>query len=101
MTPVRRCWVVLTNTFCTEFLSPAIDSTKNTRPLLRDSPNEPGSTREMSSRESRRLRYCAPICTAQGEMKNDSAAITSTSGAEKISTGRIQDASDRPALNQI
>ena len=34
-------------------------------------------------------------------MKNDSAAITSTSGAANSSTGRSQAVSDRPELNQI
>ncbi len=86
MTPVRLCWIELTKTFCTVWLSPAIDSTKNTRSRLRDSPKAPGCTREMSSRESMRLRYCSLICAAHGEMKNDSSAISSTSGHGRVST---------------
>ena len=69
--------------------------------LPRDSPNTPGSTRETSSRESIRLRYCSAISTDQGETKSDSSAITATSGAANISTGRSQAASDSPELNQI
>ena len=34
-------------------------------------------------------------------MKSDSSAITTTSGAAKISTGRSQAVSDSPELNQI
>ncbi len=69
--------------------------------MPRDSPNTPGSTRETSSRESIRLRYCSAISTDQGATKSDSSAITATSGAANSSTGRSQAASDSPELNQI
>ncbi len=101
ITPVRPCCTVLTKTLSTILRSPDSDSTKNTRSRPPVSPNTPGLTRDTSSRASMRLRYCSATCTDHGAMKNDSAAISSTSGAANTSTGRTHAASDRPELNQI
>ena len=100
MTPERWFCTELTNTFCTVVESPATDSTKYTRSLLRDSPNTPGVTRVKSSRASRRDWYCSPICAAHGEMTSESTAINATSGPANVSTGRTHAVSEMPALNQ-
>src|SRR3954471_10875917 len=101
LTPLFDWCVELTNTFCTELASPETDSTKNTRSRLEVSPNTPGVTRDTSSRASRRVAYCAPICAAQGEMNIDSAAMTAICGSAKIITGLSHAVSESPEPNQI
>ena len=91
----------VTNTFFTLPESPATASTKNTRSALADSRNTPGAMRDNSSRLSSWRRYSSLCLLAQGARNSDSSAITSTSGTAKISTGRTQAVSGRPALNQI
>ena len=57
--------------------------------------------RDSSSRLSSWRRYSSLWLLAQGARNSDSSAITSTSGAAKISTGRTHAVSGSPALNQI